>query len=131
MLTPGQSSAGPAAQSGQTGGSGLNPNMIKNPQTGQLPQVKGPEMNERDYINDILATEKYLSDNFNVFSREASNRVLHEESMIILGETHHSARDLFNLMFKKGWYALTAASQDELQKTAQQFENYQSQFPYQ
>jgi spore coat protein CotF len=115
----------------QTGQAGTNPNMIKNPQTGQLPQVKGPEMNERDYSNDILATEKYLSDNFNVFSREASNQVLHDDIMTILGETHRSARELFNLMFKKGWYSLTAASQEELQKTAQQFENYQSQFPYQ
>jgi spore coat protein CotF len=115
---------------GQTAGLQPNPNMIKNPQTEQLSQVKGPDMNDRDYTNDILATEKYLTDNFNVFSREASNQSLHEDIMTILNESHGSARGLFNLMFKKGWYSLTAASQEELQKTTQQFENYQSQFPY-
>jgi hypothetical protein len=27
-------------------------------QTGQLPQVKGPEMNDRDRINDVLSSVK-------------------------------------------------------------------------
>ena len=107
-----------------------NPNDIKNPQTGQLPKVKGPEMNERDFLNDILATEKYLSDNFNIFAREASNQSLHREVMTILDETHATARTLFNLMFEKGWYKLTAADPQEIQKTTQQFQNYESQQPY-
>lgn len=108
-----------------------NPNEIKNPQTGQLPKVKGPEMNERDFLNDILATEKYLSDNFNIFVREASHQSLHQNTLSILNETHTTARNLFNLMFEKGWYALTAAPDQEIQKTAQQFKNYESQQPYQ
>lgn len=108
-----------------------NPNQIKNPQTGQLPKVKGPEMNERDFINDILATEKYLTDNFNIFAREASHRQLHQDTITILNETHAAARNLFNLMFEKGWYSLTAAPQQEIQKTAQQFQSYESQQPYQ
>lgn len=107
-----------------------NPNAIKNPQTGQLPQVKGPEMNERDFINDILATEKYITDNFNVFAREASNQILHQDVMDILNESHQAARNLFNMMFKKGWYSLTAAQQQDIQQTAQQFQNYKSQEPY-
>lgn len=108
-----------------------NPNEIKNPQTGQLPKVKGPEMNERDFLNDILATEKYISDNFNIFAREASSQPLHQDALNILNETHAAARNLFNLMFEKGWYALTAAPEQEIQKTAQQFNNYETQQPYQ
>lgn len=107
-----------------------NPNAVKNPQTGQLPQVKGPEMNERDFINDILATEKYITDNFNIFAREASNQRLYQDVMDILNESHQAARNLFNMMFKKGWYSLTAAQQQDIQQTAQQFQNYQSQEPY-
>jgi spore coat protein CotF len=111
--------------------SSANPNQIKNPQTGQLPQVKGAEMNERDFLNDILATEKYLTDNFNIFVREASNQILHQQTMKILNESHVTARNLFNLMFRKGWYSLTAAGQQELRQTGQQFQNYKSQEPYQ
>ncbi|NLY74680.1 MAG: spore coat protein [Firmicutes bacterium] len=87
-------------------------------------------MNERDFINEILATEKYLTDNFNVFAREASNQVLHRDVMEILNESHQAARNLFNMMFKKGWYKLTAAQQQEIQQAAQQFQNYKTQEPY-
>lgn len=107
-----------------------NPNVLKNPQTGQLSQAKGPEMNERDFVNDILATEKYITDNFNIFAREASNQTLHRDVMDILNESHQAARNLFNMMFKKGWYSLTAAQQQDIQQTAQQFQNYQTQEPY-
>ncbi len=108
-----------------------NPNEIKNPQTGQLPKVKGPEMNERDFLNDILATEKYLTDNFNIFAREASHQKLHQDVLTMLSETHAAARNLFNLMFEKGWYKLTAAQQQDIQQASQQFQNYQTQQPYQ
>ncbi len=107
-----------------------NPEQIKNPQTGQLPKVKGPEMNERDFVNDILATEKYLSHSLNIFALEAGNQVLHGEVMTLLNETHVAARNLFNEMFKKGWYSLTAAGQPEIQQTGEQFQNYQTQQPY-
>ena len=42
---------------------------IKNPQTNQR-TVKGPEMNDRDRLNDMLATEKNLTNNYNVFARK-------------------------------------------------------------
>lgn len=113
-----------------TGNKQPNPNQIKNPQTGQLPTVKGPEMNERDFVNDILATEKYLSHSLNIFTLEASNQTLHDEVVTLLNETHVAARNLFNEMFKKGWYSLTAAGQPEIQQTAEQFQNYQTQQPY-
>lgn len=108
-----------------------NPNEIANPQTGQLPQVKGPEMNDRDFLNDGLATCKLLTDNFNVAVREASHEQLHADMLQILTETHQSARELFNLMFQNGWYKLEAEEQPKLQQAQQQFSGYSSQFPYQ
>jgi spore coat protein CotF len=114
-----------SANSNQT-----NPNVVKNSPTGQLGQVKGAEMNDRDFVNDILATEKYLTDGLNTFTREASNQQLYDEVSRVLQETHRAGRDLFNLMFEKGWYKLTAASQQEIQQSTQQFQNYQTQFPY-
>lgn len=109
---------------------GQNPNQIANPQTGQLPTVKGPEMNDRDLINDALSTCKYLTDSFNVAVREASHDALHADFNRILGETHQSARELYNLMFQKGWYKLEAEQQQKLQQASQQFGGYSSQFPY-
>jgi spore coat protein CotF len=105
-------------------------NKIANPQSGQLPQVKGPEMNDRDFLNDGLATCKYLTDSLNVAVREASHQQLHADMLTILNETHQSARELFNLMFQKGWYKLEAEQQQKLDQAFQQFSGYTTQLPY-
>ncbi len=107
-----------------------NNNQIANPQSGQLSQVKGPQMNDRDFVNDALSTCKYLTDSFNVAVREASHQQLHSDMLQILMETHQSARELYNLMFQKGWYKLEAEEQQKLQQASRQFSGYSSQFPY-
>ncbi|NGQ95210.1 spore coat protein [Brevibacillus sp. SYP-B805] len=107
-----------------------NPNQIANPESGQLPQVKGPQMNDRDFLNDGLSTCKYLTDSLNVAVREASHQQLHADMMQILNETHQSARELYNLMFQKGWYKLEAEQQQKLDQAYQQFSGYATQFPY-
>ncbi|MFD1676749.1 spore coat protein [Alicyclobacillus fodiniaquatilis] len=90
---------------------------------------KTPEMNDRDYLNDILATEKYLTDGFNVAVREASHDALFRDMLNILAETHQVTRDVYNLMYQKGWYKLEAGDAQQITQTAQQFQGYKSQFP--
>jgi spore coat protein CotF len=107
-----------------------NPNEIKNPKPANEPKVKGPEMNDRDRINDILAMEKYLTDSFNISAREASHGALHQDVMTVLNETHQCQHEMFQLMFQKGHYKLEAEEQQVLDKTYQQFSNYSTQFPY-
>jgi len=107
-----------------------NPNQIANQQTGELPKVKGPEMNDRDFINDGLTTCKYLTDSLNMAVREASHQQLHADFVQILNETHESARHLYNLMFQHGWYKLEAEEQQKIDQAYQQFQGYSSQFPY-
>lgn len=98
--------------------------MIKNPEKNI---VRSPEMNDRDYLNDILATEKYLTDGFNTFTSEASHTELHNDVKTILNDTHSFTRDLFNLMFKDGFYSFQGASNQEVQQTQQKFSKYLSQ----
>lgn len=103
---------------------------ISNPKPANEPKVKGPQMNDRDFLNDILATEKYLTDSINVAVREASHDALHQDYMTILTETHMAQRQAFNLMFQRGAYKLEAEEQQKLDQAYQQFSNYSSQFPY-
>ncbi len=98
-------------------------------QTGQLPKEKGPELNDRDRINDILAFEKYLSNGYNVGLNEAQNPKLHKEVQNILISVHDAQYKLFNLMFEKGWYKMPAADKEEISNTHKQFSNYSTQFP--
>jgi spore coat protein CotF len=102
---------------------------IAMPQTSELPTVKGPEMNDRDWINDILSYEKYLTNGYNTGLNEAQNPQLHQTVQTILNDVHNSQFQLFDLMFQKGWYKMKAADQQEISQAFTQFNGYKSQFP--
>ncbi|WKB35159.1 spore coat protein [Terrilactibacillus sp. S3-3] len=102
---------------------------IQNPAT-QVP--KTPQMNDRDYLNDMLATEKYLTTSYVQALHEMSHQSLYQEMLSIFTDTSNQQRELFNLMFKKGWYNFDAEDGQKLQQTHQQFSQYQQeQFPSQ
>jgi hypothetical protein len=90
---------------------------------------KGTEFNDRDRLNDMLATEKWLTDGFNVFVRETSHQELYNDVLHVLTETHHACRDVFNLMFEKGWYSLHPEQPSHIADHYQKFSGYESQFP--
>ena len=106
----------------------MNQKQVQNPET-QVP--KTPQMNERDFLNDMLTTEKYMTSAYSVYLHEASNQPLYQEMMNIFTETQNCQRELYNLMFKKGWYKLEAADPQKLQQMYQQFQGYTNQLPYQ
>lgn len=107
-----------------------NPQQVSQPQSPNTTQVKGPEMNDRDRANDILATEKYLIMSTNIAAWEASHQQLHQDIMMICNELQQCHREIFNLMFQKGWYKLEAEEQQKIDQVYQQFSNYSTQFPY-
>jgi len=102
---------------------------IAQPQTGQLPKVKGPGINDRDIINDMLMQEKYLTAGFNTGLNEMQNPKLHETVQGILSDLHNQQFRLFEMMYSKGWYKMKAADEQEIAQTHKQFKNYESQFP--
>ncbi|MBM7570993.1 spore coat protein [Aquibacillus albus] len=99
---------------------------IQNPET-QVP--KTPQMNDRDFVNDILTTEKYMTDAYSNALNEASNQTMYQDLFSIFQETQDCQRNLYNLMFKNGWYSLEAADQQKIQQAYQQFSGYTSQLP--
>jgi spore coat protein CotF len=103
-------------------------NKIQNPES-SVP--KTPEMNDRDFINDILSYEKYMTDSYSIVLNEASHEALYQDLLTAFNETQNMQRELYNMMFKKGWYTLEPADAQKLQQTYQQFSNYMNQFPHQ
>lgn len=104
-----------------------NQNKIQNPST-QVP--KTPEMNERDTVNEMLMTEKYMTNAYSVALNEASHQHLYNDLLEIFNETQNMQHELFNLMFQKGWYKLEAQDTQKIQQSYQQHAGYQNQFPY-
>ncbi|WP_096271537.1 spore coat protein [Paucisalibacillus globulus] len=105
-----------------------NQTKIQNPST-QVP--KSPQMNERDFVNDILSTEKYMTNSYSTALNEASHQHLYDDLLTIFTETQNMQHDLFNLMFQKGWYKLEAEDTQKIQQSFQQHQGYMNQFPYQ
>jgi len=100
---------------------------IQNPKT-QVPET--PQMSDRDFINDQLSTEKYMTASYSTALNEASHQSFYQDLSQIFTETQDCQRNLFNLMFKKGWYSFDAADQQQLTQSYQQFSGYSSQYPY-
>ncbi|ADU31694.1 spore coat protein [Evansella cellulosilytica] len=100
---------------------------IQNPKT-QHPET--PQMTDRDFINDMLTTEKYMTDAYSVAMNEASHESLYTDIQENFIQSQQCQRKLFNLMFEKGWYSFDAEKQQTLQQSYQQFSGYQNQIPY-
>jgi len=109
----------------------VNQNMqsqsIQNPES-QIP--KTPQMNERDFTNDLLSMEKYITDSYCTFLNEASHEALYQDILTIFTEAQNEQRRMYNLMFQKGWYKLEPADAQQLQQKHQQFQGYTNQLPY-
>ncbi|MFT4412911.1 spore coat protein [Fredinandcohnia humi] len=104
-----------------------NQNQVKNPKT-TVP--KTPAMNDRDFLNDMLATEKYLTAAYSTALNEMSHDGLYQDIRAIFNETQDCQRELYNLMFKNGWYKLEKEDSQKVQQKLQQFYNYTTtQFP--
>ncbi|QQK81360.1 spore coat protein [Salicibibacter cibi] len=99
---------------------------IQNPQT-NVPKTQ--QMNDKDFITDLLSTEKYMTSSYGTAMNEASHMQLYQEINSICNDTDQCARDLFNTMFQKGWYALEGAPQQTIQQTFQEYSGMTSQLP--
>lgn len=78
-------------------------NEIKNPKV----EVKdGKELNDKDYINSLLSTLKEMSKNYVVALTEASNEFLFKQYKDMFENYIDMQREVYELMFKKGWYVL-------------------------
>ena len=89
----------------------MNNNEIKNPKV-EVPT--GIEMNDRDYLSVVLELEKNMSNNYSIALNEASNDYLYEDYFVLFEDTKDAARELYNLMFEKGWYTLEEAEEKKV-----------------
>lgn len=78
-------------------------------------------MNDEDILNDIMMCEKNISNNYSVALNEMSNKTLYKEILKLFEDTKDIAREIFNLMFSKGWYTLTPEDDKKIEKSYQKY----------
>lgn len=86
-------------------------NKVQNP---KIELDSSIEMNDENYLNDILETEKNMSVNFTYALNEASNETLFNEIYEMFKQIKASKRNLFELSFRKGFYTLEKAETNKI-----------------
>ena len=86
-------------------------NKVQNPKT-EVPA--NSDMNDRDFLNDILESEKNMSVNYTYALNEASNEELFKRIYDMFIHIKEEQRNLFELSFKKGWYTLEKAEENKI-----------------
>ena len=94
----------------------MNNNKVCNPKT-EVPT--GMELNDKDYINCLLSSLKEMLKNYTVALTEASNENLYNSYKEMFDNYTSLQRDVFELMFRKGWYCLEKAKTQKISDKSQ------------
>jgi len=91
-------------------------NNISNPKT-EVPT--GLALNDKDFITSLSTCLKELSKNYVIAQTEASNEVLFEKYNSIYNNIINMQREVYELMFRKGWYSLEKAETQKIDNKLQ------------
>lgn len=88
-------------------------NEIKNEKV-QVPN--GIKMNDKDYLNSLLSRLKDMTKGFNIAMTEASNDYLYDKYLDMFNDLSEMQREVFEVMFQKGWYILEKVDSNKIGK---------------
>ena len=89
----------------------MSNNKISNPKT-VVPN--GLKLNDKDYISFVLSCLKNLEKNYVVALTEASNESLFEKYKLVFDSIAIMQRNVYELMFRKGWYCMEKAEAQKI-----------------
>jgi len=78
-------------------------------------------MSEQDILTDLLTSEKHVTSTVNTFITESNCSTLRNNLSTILTDEHSIHKNLYDIMYKKGWYPTSDAEALEVQKVKDKF----------
>lgn len=103
---------------------------IGKPVSPELPKVKDANVNFRDRLNDVLATEKHNLITYQI----AINEMINDDLRNVLLDGRNRLQEVqvrfFNELFNIGEYQADIATIAHIADTAEVFNNYTVQLPY-
>ncbi|MHB8125810.1 MAG: spore coat protein [Desulfitobacteriaceae bacterium] len=82
-------------------------------------------LSEQEIMTDLLATEKHITSAYNTFITETTCSNLRQNLKNILNEEQSIHENLYNTMSQKGWYTVSNAPSQEVQKAKDKFSSMQ------
>lgn len=95
-------------------------NQICNPKV-EVPA--GISCNDKDYLNSLLSCLKEMSKNYVMAMTEASNESLFEKHKQVFLTLILLQREVYELMFRKGWYILEKSDTQKINQKLQTLSN--------
>ena len=95
-------------------------NQISNPKV-EVPT--GIPCNDKDYLNSLLSCLKEMSKNYVMAMTEASNESLFEKHKQVFLTLISLQREVYELMFRKGWYSLEKSDTQKINQKLQMLSN--------
>ncbi|MDR3207951.1 MAG: spore coat protein [Oscillospiraceae bacterium] len=84
-------------------------------------QITGGTLGDKETINDLIASQKYVSANYNTFANECVSQQLRSDFLNILQDEHNIQADLFNEANSRGWYPVKQAPVNEITQVRQKY----------
>ena len=85
------------------------------------------QMQEKDLMFDMLASEKQAANNYSIFANECACPDLRNDMLNILREQHEMQADVWGEISSRGWYSPPPAEQPKIMQAKQKFENMKTQ----
>ena len=82
-------------------------------------QDNNMQFTPKEVMNDVLSTQKHLTDTYNTFANECACPTLKSEFMAILNEEHQLQHEVFCDMQQRGWYQVEQADQNKITQAKQ------------
>lgn len=85
-----------------------------------MPDIN-PSFGDREIMDDLLASQKQITAEYNTAANECASSALQTEFMTLLGEEHQIQMELFQEMQKRGWQTVQKAGEQEITAARERF----------
>ena len=82
-------------------------------------------MTDKEIMEDILSSQKFVTDTYNTFTNECVNQQLRTDFLDILREEHNIQQAVYDQMKTRGWYSPAQAEQQKVSAAYTKFSNIQ------
>ena len=79
-------------------------------------------LTKEDILNDVLLSEKNISNSYSVAINEMSSDKLYKKVMNFFDDTKDLAREIFTFMYNNGLYELTSETEQKIEDSCTKYQ---------
>ncbi len=85
--------------------------------------MNGTPMNDKDILNDVLSSQKAITDTYNACTNECATPQVRDTFLNLLNEEHKLESDVLDELHKRGWHPTPQADQKKVREANEKYQN--------